>query len=113
MSAVPITYQQTIFTFVWYTVELLANIAVIYYVLLTSGWVKPVRLVKNDVPTAMNDTWSQTGSLINNAVGIAKKVNDALNNPQEEETKGKKTRGEGKEAKTETKSKSTKKKDDE
>jgi hypothetical protein len=87
-TEIPVTYQQTLFTFVWYTVEFIANLAVIYYVAFTVGLVKPPRLVKNDVPTAMNDTWSQTGSLLNNVVGIAKKVNTALNaaeEPQQQE----------------------------
>lgn len=101
-AAIPVTYQQTLFLFVWYTIELIANLAVIYYVALTAGFIKPFRLVRNDVPTEMRDSWSQTGVLINNAVGIAKKVNQALNGAEEtgatndEQESGKKVRKAGK-----------------
>ncbi len=90
---IAVTYQQTLFSFVWYTVEFIANIAVIYYVAYTVGWVKPPRLVRTDVPTAMNDTWSQTGNLLNNAVGIAQRLNTALNATGEAEEGDEKTKG--------------------
>lgn len=51
-------------SFVWNSVEFLANIAVIIYVLFKLGYINPSRLVKKDVPATLVDQVRGTADVV-------------------------------------------------
>lgn len=64
-------------TFVWYTVEFLANIAVILYVASKLGYINSPRLVKKDVPATLAEQVRSTANLVttfNEVLGSMKAV---------------------------------------
>lgn len=61
---------------VYYFIHLVYMIAVIVFIPYAMGFI--TWKVKGDVPGQMNQTWSQTSTLLTNAVDIVKKVNAGL-----------------------------------
>uniref|UniRef100_A0A6C0CFU9 Uncharacterized protein n=1 Tax=viral metagenome TaxID=1070528 RepID=A0A6C0CFU9_9ZZZZ len=51
-------------SFVWYSVEFVANIAVILYVLSKLGYISSPRLVKQDVPATLADQVKETATFV-------------------------------------------------
>lgn len=77
------SYHELVGSFVWHAVMFVYMIAVIVYVGHTVGLIKPVQ-VRGDVTGQLNQTWSQTTTLLASAADIAKKFNKALEGqPQE------------------------------
>ncbi len=71
------SWQQTVSTFLYYTIEVSYMVAVIAYVAQSFGWIGQVQ-VKGDVSGQMNQTWGQASTILASAADIAKKVNKVL-----------------------------------
>lgn len=82
MSDIGKTYHEILFLFVWYSVELVFMLSVIAYVLYTFKWYNPAA-IKEDVPATMNDTWSQTSTIVGNLAQITKQVSAAFKGEEE------------------------------
>lgn len=71
------SWQQTVSTFLYYTIEVSYMVAVIAYVAQSFGWIGQVQ-VKGDVSGQMNQTWGQASTILASAADIAKKFNKVL-----------------------------------
>ena len=57
------SFHDLMSSFVWNTVEFMANIAVIIYVLSKLGYINASRMVKKDVPATLADQVRDTANL--------------------------------------------------
>lgn len=58
------SFHEVLTSFVWYTVEFLANLSVIYYVALKAGFIGGPKIVKQDVPATLHDTIKGTAGFM-------------------------------------------------
>lgn len=63
-----------IMSFIWYSVEFMANIAVIAWVAMKYGYIKPVQIAKKDVPATFHDQLKESASLVGTVSEITKNV---------------------------------------
>jgi hypothetical protein len=77
------SYLETFFNFIFYTVEVAYFIAVIAYVAHTLGFYKP-KFIKNDVPNNFDSTLNSTADFFEKAAKLASRVNKAWS-PEDDE----------------------------
>jgi hypothetical protein len=80
-------FHEAITSFIWYTVEFVANISVIYYILIhklkLTGSAPPI--VKQDVPATLHDTIKGTAGFmtgLTETVKAARSLVSSVTNPE-------------------------------